>query len=305
MSAFKFHGLCPATHTPFHGDGRLNLDVVERQAAHLLARKIDRVFIGGTTGESASLTVAERLALGDRWAAVARATGIKVVVHVGAQCLADAAELAAQAQRNQASAVSMIAPSYFKPRTLDDLVASCAQVAAAAPGLPFYYYDIPAMTGIAGFPVDDFLRAAAPRIPNLAGVKYSNPDLGAYLLGKRLDGGKYDLPWGIDEYFLAALTMGAQGGVGSTYNFVPGPLQRMMAAFPQGDLATCQLEQDRMMQVIRIVARRGYMGCAKALMTHLGVPVGPARLPNGNPDAAGVKVMLGELDAIGFFSWKD
>ena len=305
MSAFKFHGLCPATHTPFHGDGRLNLDVVERQAAHLLARQIDRVFIGGTTGESASLTVAERLALGDRWAAVARATGIKVVVHVGAQCLADAAELAAQAQRNQASAVSMIAPSYFKPRTLDDLVASCAQVAAAAPGLPFYYYDIPAMTGIAGFPVDDFLRAAAPRIPNLAGVKYSNPDLGAYLLGKRLDGGKYDLPWGIDEYFLAALTMGAQGGVGSTYNFVPGPLQRMMAAFPQGDLATCQLEQDRMMQVIRIVARRGYMGCAKALMTHLGVPVGPARLPNGNPDAAGVKVMLGELDAIGFFSWKE
>ena len=305
MSAFKFHGLCPATHTPFHGDGRLNLDVVERQAAHLLARQIDRVFIGGTTGESASLTVAERLALGDRWAAVARATGIKVVVHVGAQCLADAAELAAQAQRNQASAVSMIAPSYFKPRTLDDLVASCAQVAAAAPGLPFYYYDIPAMTGIAGFPVDDFLRAAAPRIPNLAGVKYSNPDLGAYLLGKRLDGGKYDLPWGIDEYFLAALTMGAQGGVGSTYNFVPGPLQRMMAAFPQGDLATCQLEQDRMMQVIRIVARRGYMGCAKALMTHLGVPVGPARLPNGNPDAAGVKAMLGELDAIGFFAWKD
>ncbi|MFN5654548.1 MAG: dihydrodipicolinate synthase family protein, partial [Verrucomicrobiota bacterium] len=297
--------LCPATHTPFHGDGRLNLDVVERQAAHLLARKIDRVFIGGTTGESASLTVAERLALGDRWAAVARAPGIKVGVHVGAQCLADAAELAAQAQRNQAGAVSMIAPSYFKPRTLDDLVASCAQVAAAAPGLPFYYYDIPAMTGIAGFPVDDFLRAAAPRIPNLAGVKYSNPDLGAYLLGKRLDGGKYDLPWGIDEYFLAALTMGAQGGVGSTYNFVPGPLQRMMAAFPQGDLATCQLEQDRMMQVIRIVARRGYMGCAKALMTHLGVPVGPARLPNGNPDAAGVKVMLGELDAIGFFSWKD
>lgn len=305
MSAFKFHGLCPATHTPFHGDGRLNLDVVERQAAHLLARQIDRVFIGGTTGESASLTVAERLALGDRWAAVARATGIKVVVHVGAQCLADAAALAAQAQRNQASAVSMIAPSYFKPRTLDDLVASCAQVAAAAPGLPFYYYDIPAMTGIAGFPVDDFLRAAAPRIPNLAGVKYSNPDLGAYLLGKRLDGGKYDLPWGIDEYFLAALTMGAQGGVGSTYNFVPGPLQRMMAAFPQGDLATCQLEQDRLMQVIRIVARRGYMGCAKALMTHLGVAVGPARLPNGNPDAAGVKAMLGELDAIGFFSWKD
>jgi N-acetylneuraminate lyase len=304
MSAFQFHGLCPATHTPFHADGSLNLAVVERQAAHLLARRIDRVFIGGTTGESVSLKVGERRALGDRWAAVAKATGIKVVVHVGANCLADAEELAAQAQQNQASAISMIAPSYFKPRSLADLVACCAQVAAAAPELPFYYYDIPPLTGIS-FPVDDFLTLAATRIPNLAGVKYSNPDLGTYLLGKRLAGGKFDLPWGIDEYFLSALAMGARGGVGSTYNFVPGPLQRMMAAWDQGDLATCQLEQDRLMRVIRIVAQRGYMGCAKALMTHLGVPVGPARLPNGNPDEAAVRAMLAELEAIGYFSWKD
>lgn len=304
MSDFRFHGLCPATHTPLGDDGALRLEVVERQASYLLERKIDRVFIGGTTGESVSLSLAERLALGDRWAAVSRSCGIKVVVHAGAQSLADAAALAAQAQRNEASAVSMIAPSYFKPRTLEDLVACCAQVAAAAPGLPFYYYDIPALTGIS-FPADDFLRSAAARIPNLAGIKYSNPDLGTYLLARRVEAGKYDLPWGIDEYFLSALAMGAQGGVGSTYNFVPGPLQRMMAAFPRGDLATCQLEQDRLMRVIRIVARRGYMGCAKALMGHLGVPVGPARLPNGNPDAAGVKAMLGELEEIGFFSWKD
>jgi hypothetical protein len=40
-------------------------------------------------------------------------------------------------------------------------------------------------------------------------------------------------------------------------------------------------------------------------MNHLGVPVGPARLPNSNPDPAGIEAMLGELDAIGFFSWKD
>jgi len=97
MSAFKFHGLCPATHTPFHADGSLNLAVVERQAEHLLARKIDRVFIGGTTGESVSLQLTERLALGDRWAAVSKSSGMKVVVHVGANCLADAATLAAQA----------------------------------------------------------------------------------------------------------------------------------------------------------------------------------------------------------------
>ena len=82
MPVFKFHGLCPATHTPFHADGSLHLAVVEKQAAYLQARHINAVFIGGTTGESTSLTLAERLALGDRWAQVAQTSGMQVVVHV-------------------------------------------------------------------------------------------------------------------------------------------------------------------------------------------------------------------------------
>ena len=303
MSAFKFTGLCTATHTPFHADGSLNLGVVERQAAFLRSHGISSVFIGGTTGESSSLTAAERAELNDRWAAVGPATGIDVVVHVGANCLTEAAQLAAHAEKNQAKAVSMIAPSYFKPRTLTDLVASCAMVAKAAPRTPFYYYDIPGMTGISGFPVDEFLKAASPVIPNLAGVKYSNPDLDAMRRAQALEGGRFDLPYGIDERFLAALRAGATAGVGSTYNFNPGPLLRTIAAQAKGDAAQAEAEQAKVQPVVDILAKRGYMGAAKALMGHLGVPLGPARLPNGNPDAAETKQMLGELEAIGFFSW--
>ena len=303
MSAFKFTGLCTATHTPFHPDGSLNLAVVERQAAFLRSHGITSVFIGGTTGESSSLTAAERAELNDRWAVVGPAAGIDVVVHVGANCLTEAAQLAAHAEKNQAKAVSMIAPSYFKPRTLNDLVASCAMVAKAAPRTPFYYYDIPGMTGIGGFPVDAFLQAASPVIPNLAGVKYSNPDLDAMRRAQALEGGRFDLPFGVDERFLAALRAGATAGVGSTYNFNPGPLQRVIAAHAKGDAALAEAEQAKVQPVVDILAKRGYMGAAKALMGYLGVPLGPARLPNGNPDAAETKQMLGELEAIGFFEW--
>jgi N-acetylneuraminate lyase len=303
MSAFKFTGLCTATHTPFHPDGSLNLAVVERQAAFLRSHGITSVFIGGTTGESSSLTAAERAELNDRWAVAGPAAGIDVVVHVGANCLTEAAQLAAHAEKNQAKAVSMIAPSYFKPRTLNDLVASCAMVAKAAPRTPFYYYDIPGMTGIGGFPVDAFLQAASPVIPNLAGVKYSNPDLDAMRRAQALEGGRFDLPFGVDERFLAALRAGATAGVGSTYNFNPGPLQRVIAAHAKGDAALAEAEQAKVQPVVDILAKRGYMGAAKALMGYLGVPLGPARLPNGNPDAAETKQMLGELEAIGFFSW--
>ena len=303
MSPFKFTGLCTATHTPFHADGSLNLAVVEQQAAFLRGHGITSVFIGGTTGESSSLTASERAALNDRWAVVGPATGIDVVVHVGANCLTEAAQLAAHAEKNRAKAVSMIAPSYFKPRTLADLVASCAMVAKAAPRTPFYYYDIPGMTGISGFPVDDFLKAASPVIPNLSGVKYSNPDLEAMRRAQVLEGGRFDLPFGVDERFLAALRAGATAGVGSTYNFNPGPLLRAIAAHGKGDAAQAEAEQAKVQPVVDILAKRGYMGAAKALMGHLGVPLGPARLPNGNPDTAETKKMIGELEAIGFFNW--
>ena len=303
MSAFKFTGLCTATHTPFHADGSMNLAVVEQQAAFLRSHGITSVFIGGTTGESSSLTATERAELNDRWAAVGPATGIDVIVHVGANCLTEAAQLAAHAEKNKAKAVSMIAPSYFRPRTMSDLVASCAMVAQAAPRTPFYYYDIPGMTSISGFPVDEFLKAASPIIPNLAGVKYSNPDLDAMRRAQALEAGRFDLPYGIDERFLAALRAGATAGVGSTYNFNPGPLLRTISAQAKGDAAQAEAEQAKVQPVVDILAKHGYMGAAMALMGHLGVPLGPARLPNGNPDATETKKMIGELEAIGFFSW--
>ncbi|MFM8550518.1 MAG: dihydrodipicolinate synthase family protein [Verrucomicrobiota bacterium] len=303
MSAFRFTGLCTATHTPFHPDGSLNLAVVEPQAAFLRAKGITSVFIGGTTGESSSLTAAERAALNDRWAVVGPATGIDVVVHVGANCLTEAAQLAAHAERNGAKAVSMIAPSYFKPRTLADLVACCAMVARAAPRTPFYYYDIPGMTGIGGFPVDEFLKEASPAIPNLAGVKYSNPDLEAMRRAQALEGGRFDLPYGIDERFLSALRAGATAGVGSTYNFNPGPLQRVIAAHGKGEDVRAEAEQAKVQPVVDVLAKRGYIGAAKALMGYLGVPLGPARLPNGNPTKEEFATQLAELEALGFFEW--
>ena len=304
MSDFAIRGICAATHTPFASDGSLHLGAVEQQRDHLLARGVDQVFIGGSTGESHSATTQERMHLAERWMQSARGTKLRVIVHCGSNCLTDAASLAAHAQQHGAVAVSMLAPSYFKPRSLADLVSCCELVARSAPALPFYYYDIPALTGV-HFSMAEFLDLARTRIPNLRGIKFTNQDLMAYQLTLRAGGGGFDLPWGCDEFFLAAMALGAKGAVGSTFNFAPGIYQRMQRAWAVGDIATAQAEQYRSVQLVQVLAKRGYMGCAKALMVHLGVPVGPARLPNANPDAAAVRHMLEELQQIGFFDWKD
>lgn len=302
MKPQPLRGLVAATHTPFHADGSLNLAIVEQQAAHLAANGVKFAFIGGTTGESASLTVEERRALAQRWSEVARGTELKAIVHVGANCLADARALAAQAQDLGAAAVSALAPSYFKPAHVARLVDCMADIAAAAPELPFYYYEIPLLTGLNLSP-SEFLAAGAERIPNLAGIKFTSSNLMEYQLCRAFRDDAFDLPFGFDEMMLGALALGAQGAVGSSFNFAAPIYTRLMAAFQSGDLAAARAEQLRSVRVIQLLASHGYMGATKAVMKMLGVDVGPARLPNGSLTAAQQAALRTDLEKLGFFDW--
>jgi N-acetylneuraminate lyase len=304
MTWTKLHGLVAAAHTPFRADGSLNPGAVEKQASHFLSEGIAAVFIAGSTGESHSLSVEERKRLAERWVEVARGTALKVVVHVGSNCIEDARALAAHAQSCGVAAISALAPSYFKPRTVDVLVDCCERIAGGAPELPFYFYDIPALTGV-NLPISEFLARGRERIPNLAGIKWTNPDLYSYQLALHAAGGAFDMPWGNDEYLLAALALGAKGAVGSTYCFAAPIYRRLLAAFDAGDLDAAREEQFRSCLLVKALAAMpcGYMGAAKALMGLLGVDVGPARLPNATPTPEQVDRLRAELERIGFWEW--
>ena len=174
MNKIKLTGLVAATHTPFHSDGSLHLAIVEKQAEHLLRQDVNTAFIGGSTGECQSLTCEERRQLTQRWMDVARGSSLKVIVHVGANCLADAQALAAQAQQLGAVAISALAPSYFKPRCVDTLLDCCAAIASAAPETPFYFYDIPSLTGV-HLSMPEFMARARERIPSLPASSSPTP----------------------------------------------------------------------------------------------------------------------------------
>lgn len=301
-AAQRLHGLVAATHTPFHADGSLNLAIVERQAAYLYEKGVGAVFIGGSTGESHSLTVEERRALAERWLTITKGTPLRVIVHVGGNCLEDARVLARQAEELGAGAIGALAPSYFKPADLSALIDTMAYVAAAAPQTPFYYYDIPALTGM-HHPMVEFLAKAPEKIPNLVGLKFTNPDLVAYQYLIRADGGWWDIPFGVDEHFLGALAMGAQGAVGSGFNFAAPVYTRLLQAFAAGDLPKAREEQFRGVQLIKLFVKYGYMSAAKAVMQMLGIDVGPARLPHRPLTAEQTTQLRGELDSLGFFEW--
>jgi N-acetylneuraminate lyase len=294
----KLHELVVAAQSPFHPDGSLAPEVVPAQAAFLAGNGTRTVFITGSTGESHSLTCVEKLALYTAWAGASRATGLRVIAHVGSNCLEDSKTLARRAETLGFAAISALAPSYYKPTGLAGLIDCCAAIAAAAPATPFYYYDIPALTGV-NLPMERFLTEAPATIPTLAGIKFTNPDLVSYRRSLDVADERFDLPWGVDEMLLAALATGARGGVGSTYNWAPGIYRKLIAAFEAGDMAAARRFQALSIAMIDAIAATGFLGTAKALMARLGVPVGPARLPLGNPTAHQVDLLMDRLWAMG------
>lgn len=293
------NGLVAATHTPFKKDGSLNLDGVEKIAAHLLANKVEIAFIGGSTGESHSLNVDERMKLSKRWFEIAKGTRLKVVVHVGSNCLEDARALSRQGQELGALAISALTPSYFKPRNVDALVDCCSFIASAAPQTPFYYYDIPTMTGV-NLPMPEFLERAGKSIPNLKGLKFTNVDFMSFQLCGQMEGGRFEILWGVDEMLLPALSMGAHGAVGSTYNFAAPIYHRIMDAFKKFDFETARKEQLRSIRLVNILVKRGYMASAKAMMGMLGVDVGSPRLPNGSLKQDELASLKSDLEKEGY-----
>lgn len=296
----RIRGLVAAPFTPFRADGSLNLDAIPAYAALLRDNQVRAAFVCGTTGEGLSMTLAERMAVAERWKQVATER-LAVIVHVGHTCLEDARTLAAHAQKIGATAISTIAPCFFKSRNNDELVAWCGAIAAAAPGLPFYYYHIPSMTGVA-LPVAEFLAKADGRIPSLVGVKFTFEDLPDYAASVRYGDGKYDVLFGRDELLLEGLENGAHGAVGSTYNYAAPLYLRLMEALRAGDRARARALQDAAIRMIATCSGAGvtHLAATKALMATVGVDCGPVRLPLQALSVERLAKLRRDLGADGF-----
>lgn len=283
-------------------NGNINPSAVDGQAKFLAVQGIKLAFITGSTGESAHMQLSERKDIIAAWGEASRKYSIDFITHTGGNSVWDAQELAAWSQECGAVATSNNSPCYFKPGSLELLVECCRHAAQGAPNLPYYYYDIPPLTGVAFNPVK-FLELASQKIENFAGVKFTNPDLALYMDALHYENGKYDLPWGVDEWFLGALATGAKGAVGSSFNFAPKLYFDLITAFEAGDIEKARALQLLSVKMINIIASKGYMGSAKVIMGWHGVDLGPARLPMGNPSVSAQRELKDELQKIGFFDW--
>jgi N-acetylneuraminate lyase len=270
--------LIAAPHTPLLESGEVNLAAIESQADLLEKQNVSGVFVCGSTGESSSLTVAERKAVAARWMEVKQDHNLQVIVHVGSNCQPDSIALAEHAAEMNVDAISSLSPSYLKPRSLEDLIDYLQPITSAAESTPFFYYDIPVLTGVQ-FSTLEFMKRAGERLSNLAGIKFTNPNLMELQKCLRHEPERFEIWFGCDEMLLAAYALGVQVAVGSTYNFAAELYHKMVAAYDQGDFQTARQQQLKSIDLIETLDGYGYFAAAKYLMSFLGANCGPVRAP--------------------------
>ncbi len=293
-------GLIAAPHTPMKPDGSINLETVAKQAALLEKSGVQGAFICGSTGESHSLTTPERMKMAEAWKRAVARSNVKLIVHAGHNSLEDARLMAQHAASIGADAVAIMAPCYYKPSNAADLVDFCAPIAAAAPALPFYFYDIPALTGV-HVPMVDFLRHASPRIPNLAGLKFTTTDLMSLQQCLEAEDGRFNILFGVDEMLLAALALGVPGAVGSTYNYSAQLYNKVIAAFHRGDLSTARALQLKSVKLVEILCQYGVLASGKCLMSLVGIDCGPVRSPVRNLTDEQKRKLFAQVQSLGIF----
>ncbi|KAM6962763.1 N-acetylneuraminate lyase [Aplochiton taeniatus] len=277
----KLTGLVAATFTPLTEHGEVNLSPIGPYVDYLIQKQcVKNIFVNGTTGESMSLSLEERKTLAQEWCCKSKNKMEHVIVHVGCMSLKDSQELAKHAAQIQADGIAVISPSFFKPPNSEALRMYLQEVASAAPTLPFYYYHIPAITGI-NLRSIDVLEGIEKQIPSFRGVKFSGTDLMDFGLCVSHSPADWSLLYGVDEQLLGALALGANGAVGSTYNYLGRFVNVLISAFQKGDLVHARRIQFKVQEALHYAMKYDFdLSLNKLLMSVVSeLDLGPPRLP--------------------------
>ncbi|MBI9065052.1 MAG: dihydrodipicolinate synthase family protein [Marinilabiliaceae bacterium] len=300
MMMKKIKGLIAAPFTPMHEDGKINELAIADYYNFLKANGVVGAFLNGSTGEGVSLTNEERKHTAEQWAAQAKkdSNPITLINLVGGTSYQESIHLALHSQEVGMDAIAVIAPFYFKPGSAEQLAEFVMKVGAAVPDLPVYFYHIPVLTGV-DIPMIELVKALHGKMPNFAGVKYTHEDFMDYLSCLHFADGQYDMLWGRDENLLAALALGAEGGVGSTYNYAMPLYTKLIDDYKKGDIVSARQLQQQSIDMIRLLGKYGGIGTGKAFMRYVGIECGQFRSPIKPMTEGAYDSFVKDVDALG------
>jgi 4-hydroxy-tetrahydrodipicolinate synthase len=277
----RFGRVLTAMVTPFDADGRLDLDAARALARHLQAHGNDGLVVAGTTGESPVLSDDERLSL---FAAVAEAVTIPVVAGTGTNDTHHSVEMTRQATKLGVAGILAVCPYYNRPSQAG--IEAHVTAMSMATDLPVVVYDIPVRTGRKIS--TELLLKLAREVPNVAALKDAagNPGATAGVISSAPTG--FEVYSGDDAMTLPLLAVGAVGVIGVATHWTGEDHQLMFDLWEKGDVEGARLVNTRMLESFAFETGDDAPNPlpTKAMLRHMGLEVGDARLPMGPPPAA-------------------
>jgi 4-hydroxy-tetrahydrodipicolinate synthase len=266
--------------TPFDALGALDLNEAVRLAKWLQDNGNDGLVISGTTGESSTLTDAEKLAL---WEAVINAVTIPVIAGSGSNDTAHSVHMTKEVTKMGAAGILAVGPYYNRPPQsgLEGHITAMAN----ATTLPVVIYDIPVRTGRKIS--TQTLAKLANTVPNIKALKDAAgaPAETANLMAQVPK--DFELYSGDDGLTLAFLAYGGSGVIGVATHWSAPEHQAMITAFKNGDVALARKYNDILLESYAFETGDDNPNPipSKVMMNHLGFSVGDCRLPMGPPPA--------------------
>ncbi|MBQ9773204.1 MAG: N-acetylneuraminate lyase [Clostridia bacterium] len=284
----SLRGIFPALLTPFDKNGRINVFALQDLIEMNLKKGVDGFYVCGSTAEVFLLSETERMQL---YRTVKEIVGTRaaLIAHVGDISTQKAIGYARSASELGYDAISAVAPFYYK--------FSFSEIKK-------YYYDIVS---------ESALSMIVYNFPNFSGVNLSVEEMGEFLSDERFIGVKHTssdyfalsrfksafpdkiIYNGFDEMMLAGLSMGADGGIGSTYNFMAEKFITLRTHFEEGRMPEAQALQQQINHIIAVLCRVGVMQGEKEVLNQMGLSFGDCRAPFGTLNTEQKKLIATEI----------
>lgn len=268
----KMKGIFPALVTPLREDGSIAQDALEKIIEVNLQKGVTGFYVGGSTGESYLLSMAERKELIEKIVGIVNGRG-KVIANIGVFATCHGIEMAKTAESLGVDAISAVPPFYFK-FSMDELIQYYNDIAEAV-SVPMIVYNIPAMSGVS-FSSEQIEKLLSN--DRIAGMKHTSFDL--FQLQRVIrEYPEKSIFIGHDEIFLSAYSIGAEAAIGSTFNFMAEKFVKMAALFKEKKMEEALDIQNQVNQVVEVLSEIGVFKGIKAALELQGIDCGECRKP--------------------------
>lgn len=280
--------------TPFNEDLSVNYGAAAKLASKLSGEGCDGIVVSGTTGESPTLTVEEKLRLLETVKA-AVGPGVRVWAGAGGYNTRDAVELAGLSERAGADGILAVTPYYNKP-SQEGLFLNFKAISEGTP-LPILLYNVPGRTGVNMLP-ETVLRLA--ELKNVVAVKEASGilDQSSQILSTCPE--TFYVFSGDDSLTLPILSVGGSGVVSVAAHLVARDIRSMIDSYGEGKIDAAREIHLRLFKLFRVLFITTNPVPVKTALEIAGVGVGGFRLPLCPPTPGEKAEIAKVLAQLGF-----